>query len=258
MNKVMANRAKRENVVADTPPVQIKTEIDTSDSLMELSSRMETITEVERPPTPYGKAHSSASDIIFKHVPKELLPSDPRMYYKLTNSENSILSHVTKAYQETLAAMPEMGPYSEAKQYQKAADLINHSEVCVRKLIMFVKHLDDFKRLSQEDQIAALKACVMNTLLLRSALFYSIEKDAWLTPKGEIPSSILMSTTGFVSLHNNHVYYCRRVKSMALDDYHIYALLQVSRELLVCNNTKIFKRTCFYIYFVPLRIKIDG
>ncbi|CAG5133648.1 unnamed protein product [Candidula unifasciata] len=227
MNKVMANRAKREHLPApESSLIQIKTEVDTIDSVMEVPAMLETVNEVERPPTPFGKTHGSTSDIIFRHVPKQLLPADASMYYKLTLAESSLLAHVTKAYQETLAAMPEMGPYSEPKQYQKAADLVNHSEVCVRKLIMFVKYLDDFKRLSQEDQIAALKACVMNTVLLRSALFYSIEKDAWLTPKGEIPTSILKNTTGFVSLHNNHVYYCRRVKSMAQDDYQIYALLQ--------------------------------
>ncbi|CAG5115382.1 unnamed protein product, partial [Candidula unifasciata] len=232
MTKVVANRTKKEHtIVTETPAVQIKSEvkfeIDVNDSVIKLPVSHTTITEVERPPTPYGKAHNRPSNVIFRHIPNHLLPSDSRMFYKLTCDESTLLANVTKAYQETLAAMPEMGPYSEPKQYQKAADLVNHSEVCVRKLIMFVKHLDDFRQLSQEDQIAALKACVMNTLLLRSALFYSIEKDAWLTPKGEIPTSILKNTTGFVSLHNDHVYYCRRVKSMAQNDYHIYALLQV-------------------------------
>ncbi|CAL1547170.1 unnamed protein product, partial [Lymnaea stagnalis] len=225
MSKVMANRAKREpSTTTSSIVMQIKTEIDPYDSMMCLPSG-DVVTEVERPPTPFGKAHGNTSDIIFKHVPKHLLPTDSTMYYTLTRDESTVLSDITQAYQDTLAAMPEMGPYSEEKKYTKPADLVNHSEVCVRKLIMFVKHLVDFKRLSQEDQIAALKACVMKTLLLRSALFYSIEKDAWLTPKGEIPSSILKRSTGFVSLHNNHVYYCRRVKSMAQEDYHIYALL---------------------------------
>lgn len=247
MTKVMTNRAKKEHTVTtENAGIQIKleakSEIDTNSSVIDSPASHGTITETERPPTPYGKTHDRPSDVIFRHIPKHLLPSDSRMYYKLTCDESTLLANVTKAYQETLAAMPEMGPYSESKQYQKAADLVNHSEVCVRKLIMFVKHLDDFRRLSQEDQIAALKACVMNTLLLRSALFYSIEKDAWLTPKGEIPTSILKNTTGFVSLHNDHVYYCRRVKSMAQNDYHIYALLQVSTAMychVICHAVQV-------------------
>ncbi|KAH9489934.1 hypothetical protein Btru_038295 [Bulinus truncatus] len=222
MSKVMENRAKREPVSSvSSLAVQIKTEIDTDDSVS-----WEGSTELIRPETPFGKLHNDKSDIIFRHIPKHLLPTSENMYYTLNFEESSLLKDITHAYQETLAAMPEMGPYSEEKKYTRPADLVNHSEVCVRKMILFVKHLADFKRLSQDDQIAALKASVMKTLLLRSALFYSIEKDAWITPKGEIPSSILKKTTGFVSLHNNHVYYCRRVKSMAQEDLHLYALLQ--------------------------------
>lgn len=226
MSKVMANRAKREPSSTTPLMMNIKTEIDTDDSMMGLVSGEHT-SDIERPPTPFGKSHGEKNDIVFKHVPKHLLPADDTMFYKLTSEEASLLKDITQAYRDTLAAMPEMGPYSEEKKYTKPADLVNHSEICVRKLIMFVKHLGDFKRLSQEDQIAALKSCVMKTLLLRSALFYSIERDAWLTPNGEIPSSILKRSTGFVSLHNNHVYYCQRVKSMALDDCSLYALLQV-------------------------------
>ncbi|XP_005089041.2 nuclear hormone receptor HR96 [Aplysia californica] len=228
MSKVMANRARKGSSTMLTSPiaVQIKSEVDTTDSVMIPQESFHHITEVTRPPTPYGKPHGNSSDIIFKHVPKESLPTDRNMYHQLSSTDKCLLSDITEAYRSTLAAMPEMGPYSIEKEYQKASDLINHSEVVVRKLIMFVKHLEDFKHLTQEDQIAALKACVMNTLLLRSALFYNIEKDAWLTPKGEIPTSILKNATGFVSLHNNHVYYCRRVKSMALEDLNLYALLQ--------------------------------
>ncbi|XP_059154197.1 nuclear hormone receptor HR96-like [Physella acuta] len=222
MSKVMA---KREPSSTTPLMMNIKTEIDTDDSMMGLVSGDHT-SDIERPPTPFGKSHGEKTDIVFKHIPKHLLPVDDSMFYKLTSEEASLLKDITQAYRDTLAAMPEVGPYSEEKKYTKPADLVNHSEICVRKLIMFVKHLSDFKRLSQEDQIAALKSCVMKTLLLRSALFYSIERDAWLTPNGEIPSSILKRSTGFVSLHNNHVYYCQRVKSMALDDCSLYALLQ--------------------------------
>ncbi|XP_013073966.1 nuclear hormone receptor HR96-like isoform X2 [Biomphalaria glabrata] len=221
MSKVIENRAKREPTSTSSSEIHIKTEIDTDDSMS-----CEGNTELIRPPTPYGKSHGDKPEILFKHIPKHLLPANKSMYYTLSLEESSLLKDLTHAYQETLAAMPEMGPYSEEKKYNRAADLVNHSEICVRKMILFVKYLADFKLLSQDDQIAALKASVMKTVLLRSALFYIIEKDAWITPKGEIPSSILKKSTGFVSVHNNHVYYCRRVKSMAQDDLHIYSLLQ--------------------------------
>ena len=234
MSKVMANRSKkRSSLTPESPmmPIQVKSEVDSTDSSvigLPENFNYTNYTTVTRPSTPHGKVHGSDSDIIFKHVPKEMLPSESSMYHHLSHEDSSVLNDITDAYRNTLAEMPEMGPYSRTEEYQKPSDLINHSEVVVRKLIMFVKHIDDFKHLTQEDQIASLKACVMNTLLLRSALFYSIEKDAWKTPKGEIPTSILKNASGFVSLHNNHVYYCRRVKSMALEDLNIYALLQVN------------------------------
>ena len=228
MTKVLANRAKKTSTMPPDSPLllSVKDEVSTSDSAME-SPDVFHFMPVCRPTTPVGKAHGEETEAIFKHVPKELLPSDRKMYHNLSSTDSVLLGTITDAYRNTLGAMPEMGPYSIEKEYQKPSDLVNHSEVVVRKLIMFVKHIEDFKKLTQEDQIAALKACVMNTLLLRSALFYSIEKDAWITPKGEIPTSILKSASGFVSLHNNHVFYCRKVKSMALEDLNIYALLQV-------------------------------
>ncbi|GFO37966.1 nuclear hormone receptor hr96 [Plakobranchus ocellatus] len=227
MGKVMANRAKRDSGGNKTTLLtEIKTEVDPDETVMELANGLNELTEIERPPTPLGKAHTSSKDIVFRHVPKELLSLDPCMYYQMSHEERCLLEDITNVYKNTLGAMLEHGPYTEEKEYQKPADLVNHSEVVVRKLIVFVKHLEDFKHLSQEDKMAALKACVMNTLLLRSAVFYIIERDAWITPNGEVPSSILLNASGFVSLHNNHVYYCRRVKSMALEDYSIYALLQ--------------------------------
>ncbi|GFR58101.1 nuclear hormone receptor HR96-like isoform X2 [Elysia marginata] len=225
MGKVIANRAKRDVTGSKSPMLtEIKTEAD--DTMIDLANGLNMLHEVERPPTPFGKAHANSNDIIFNHVPRERLSQDPRMYYQMSHEEQCLLNSITNVYKNTLGAMLEHGPYTEEKEYQKPVDLVNHSEIVVRKLIVFVKNLEDFKLLSQDDKMAALKACVMNTLLLRSTVFYIVERDAWITPNGEVPSSILRNATGFVSLHNHHVYYCRRVKSMALDDFSVYALLQ--------------------------------
>jgi hypothetical protein len=59
-------------------------------------------------------------------------------------------------YETTVAAMPDM-EYGQQENYQNANDLVNNSEICVRQLIKFVKRLDDFRALCQEDQITALK-----------------------------------------------------------------------------------------------------
>ncbi|RUS86754.1 hypothetical protein EGW08_005477, partial [Elysia chlorotica] len=227
MGKVMANRAKRDVSGSKSPLLsEIKSEVEADETMMDLASGLNMLQEVERPPTPIGKVHANSSDIVFNHVPRERLSQDPGMYYQMSQEEKSLLDDLTNVYKSTLGAMLEHGPYTEEKQYQKPVDLVNHSEVVVRKLIVFVKHLEDFKLLSQDDKMAALKACVMNTLLLRSAVFYNVQRDSFITPNGEVPSTILRNATGFVSLHSHHVYYCRRVKSMALEDFSVYALLQ--------------------------------
>lgn len=174
--------------------------------------------------TPYGRVHGFDMQGIFSHPPKEALPDNINIYYKMSDEETALLTIITDAYKVTMLAHPTQRPGG----YNNATDLINQSELVVRKLITFVKHLDDFRNLSQEDQIAILKSCVMNSILLRSALFYDVEKDAWLTSKDDyIPSSILKSLTGLADLHNTHVAYCRKLKTLAGSDLKFYALMQV-------------------------------
>nr|KAG5695804.1 hypothetical protein BaRGS_013402 [Batillaria attramentaria] len=165
---------------------------------------------------------------LFQQVPREQLPGDPQLYRKLSDEEQLVLQDIALCYETTIATIQELEKEQCQKEnYQNVNDLVNNSEQCVRQLIKFVKRLDDFRLLCQEDQIAALKACVMKSLLLRSVAFYIMEKDAWLTLKGEIPTSILREATGFSSLHNLHVSYCRTLKAIVQNNFTLYGLLQV-------------------------------
>ncbi|XP_076461958.1 vitamin D3 receptor B-like [Babylonia areolata] len=170
--------------------------------------------------------HTDTSEKEFQPVPPHCFPSDPSMYRKLVEDEQMVINDFAMWYETTVAAMPDIA-YSKPENYQNANDLVNNSEICVRQLIRFVKRLDDFRSLRQEDQIAALKGSVMTSLLLRSVAFYVVEKDAWLTAKGEIPTSILQEATGFGSLHSMHVSYCRSLKAIILNNFTLYALMQV-------------------------------
>jgi len=97
----------------------------------------------------------------------------------------------------------------------------------VRKLIKFIKQLEDFQHLQQEDQVGLLKTCVLSSIMLRSCCFYNIERDSWRTASGEISTSILTSSTGYNELYELHTKFCRKVKDLFKDDHTLFSLAQV-------------------------------
>lgn len=222
MAKVIQNRAKKQ-------PCQgiIKTEpVDADDYRVESSSVSPCASVDSMQSLPAPLCLSDPPERLFQHIPRDRLPSDPQLYRRLTPEEHTLLKDIGFCYETTVAAVPDLEQISR-ENYQTANDLVNNSEICVRQLIKFVKRLDDFRNLCQEDQIAALKACIMRSLLLRSVAFYIVEKDAWLTLKGEIPTSILKEATGFGSIHNLHVGYCRTLKAIIQSNFTLYGLMQV-------------------------------
>lgn len=64
-------------------------------------------------------------------------------------------------------------------------------------------------------------------LLLRSVSLYDVERDVWVTPRGDIPTEILKNATGYVQLHDDHIRYCQSVKSIIGNDLTIVVILLV-------------------------------
>ncbi|KAL8587037.1 hypothetical protein ACOMHN_023427 [Nucella lapillus] len=225
MAKVLNNRAKKHGCSTQTG---IKTEpLDPDECAMKMSDVNSTsYPESLQSPSSSTSVHTETCEKDFQPIPHGCFPTDPSMYRQLTENEQMCLNDISECYETTVAAMPDVS-YGKPENYQTANDLVNNSEICVRQLIRFVKQLEDFRSLCQEDQIAALKGSVMMSLLLRSVAFYIVEKDAWLTAKGEIPTSILQEATGFHSLHKTHVEYCCSLKAVILNNFTLYALMQV-------------------------------
>jgi len=67
----------------------------------------------------------------------------------------------------------------------------------------------------------------MHMLLLRSVSLYDCVRDVWVTPRGDIPTEILMNATGYVQLHDDHIGYCKSIKSIIGDDLTIVVILLV-------------------------------
>lgn len=154
------------------------------------------------------------------------LPKDLRMYRVLNEEEKTMVDELTVTYLETLGGFANETHVNKEESYSNAEELINNSEIAVRRLIKFVKKIAQFRGMSQENQVACLKSCVLNALLLRSVNFYDVENDAWKTPTGSIPTSVLKCATGFNDLHDAHTSYCAGLKKLTRDDSRIMALIQ--------------------------------
>ena len=77
-----------------------------------------------------------------------------------------------------------------------------------------------------EDQLAALKACAMRSLILKGAACFVVERDAWIKAYGELPVSFFVRVTGHEKLIRQHAAFCRSLKLLLKNDVTMYALLQ--------------------------------
>lgn len=150
---------------------------------------------------------------------------DPSSFRMLTPAEYILFEDLAEAYGSTLGELIQDRNFAE-ESYNNGNDLINNSTVAVSRLIKFIKRLEDFQKLSQEDQISALKGCVLSSIILRSSCFYNIERCSWMTGSGEISTSILKST-GYSELHEVHTKFCKTLKQLIRDDMTLFSLIQV-------------------------------
>jgi hypothetical protein len=142
----------------------------------------------------------------------------------LLRNEEELCDHLTCGYAATMANYhcENLTPES----YNDSNDFVNTSEQAVRRLIQFVKLMDDFKELTQEDQIIALKSCVLQSLMLRSIFFYDIEQEGWRTLQGLIPAKVLKDVTGYSDLYETHINFSREMKKTCKEDISVFAIIQ--------------------------------
>ena len=119
----------------------------------------------------------------FQHVPRDLLPSDPHMYWRLSEEEKTLLTQLSSAYQDTIMTLPERVPFEggglvpgehgEPLSVRSMESIFESSEKNTRQLIDFVQRLGDFHLLREDDKIAMLQvAGDMCFLLLLFCLFF--------------------------------------------------------------------------------------
>lgn len=165
--------------------------------------------------------------IPFEHVPREQLPSDPFMYWRLSEEERCLLTKLSAAYQDTLLSVLQTNP---PKVFLKAEDITNEfyfeeSDVEVRSAINFAKRMEDFQTLRTDEQVALLKASTCQVLGLRSSALFIAEKEAWLCQKGYFTpehASILCPQHPHLDICTN---FCKAMKAIIKNDFTLYALL---------------------------------
>ena len=96
----------------------------------------------------------------FQHVPRDELPSDPYMYWRLSEEERCLLTQLSAAYQDTLLSVLKGSPPREVIKSQLITPqmYLEECELEARNVISFSKRMEDFRQLRQDEQIALLKA----------------------------------------------------------------------------------------------------
>lgn len=164
---------------------------------------------------------------LFRHVPRDQLPSDPFMYWIVSAEERLVHAHLTTAYQDVLLSLPERGicrnmPIADTYFLN---DFLNEIDDAMYKIVQFSKHITDFRLVRKDDQIAMLKASAMQTLGIACCAVYVHERDCWLSLRGDLTLPHLRRLTNDDPYIQTGVEYCRSVKSLAKNDFTIYALI---------------------------------
>lgn len=173
-----------------------------------------------------------------KALTREQLPSDPKMYWRLSEDERMLLTLMSSAYEDTvLATLRER--QSSVKLDPTTYTLIHFLADCdaqVRHSVDFAKRLEDFQRLDLDDRIACFRASIGPAMAVRNGFIFVAERDSWLMLKGELPLDLYIRLFPYNPYLTWGVELCRELKALAKTDITIYALLHCILLFNPCNE----------------------
>ncbi|XP_046438501.1 nuclear hormone receptor HR96-like isoform X2 [Daphnia pulex] len=107
-------------------------------------------------------------------------------------------------------------------------NVINLTDIAIRRIIKMAKKLAAFKTLCQEDQIALLKGGCTELMILRSVMSYDADKGCWKIPHTDshmnhIKVEVLKEAQG--NLYEEHQRYIQSFDPLWRSDEHIMLLL---------------------------------
>ncbi|XP_076438466.1 vitamin D3 receptor-like [Babylonia areolata] len=163
----------------------------------------------------------------FRHVEREQLPWDMKLYWLLREEERSLLTKLTTAYTNIQITLH---PPQPSDNFQLDQPLSLHSimfilESTLRKCVHFAKTVPDFMELPEADQIAILKASALETYAIRSAALFVVERNAWHSYFGDMHMKDIMAVFGDPTSVEVFANYCAAMKSVVKANSTIYALV---------------------------------
>ncbi|KAG7162620.1 Nuclear hormone receptor HR96-like 2, partial [Homarus americanus] len=138
-------------------------------------------------------------------------------------------------------------------------NIINLTEIAIRRLIKMSKRVSAFKSLCQEDQIALLKGGCTELMILRSVCAYDPDKDSW----KNIKLKVLKAAPGNVSRNTNALYW-PLTQSGVMDHNIIFLLSAITlfnpERPNIIHSDAIKHEQCSYLYLLKryLECKYGG
>nr|KAG5714183.1 hypothetical protein BaRGS_018400 [Batillaria attramentaria] len=174
----------------------------------------------EPQPASSSAAHAQGE---FQHVSRDLLPSDPHMYWRLSEEEKTLLTQLSSAYQDIIMTLPEREPCPEGScrpgEPRSIESIFETGEKNMRQLIAFVQRLGDFHLLREDDKIATLQ------LFYAGSALYVVERDTWLSRFGENTVAMTAAIFGNEDVIRCMANFCRSLKIILKNDVTLYVLM---------------------------------
>ncbi|KAH9524785.1 hypothetical protein Btru_027816 [Bulinus truncatus] len=180
----------------------------------------------------------SSDDLSNGSIVKEEYMDEKEDYMNPLNPQiDSNLRELEKVYNEIFEApyMPEQLPKLIEKP-KTANQLFNMTDIFIRRLIRFAKHIPEFKNLTQADQIHLLKGGIMEIFYLRSAISFDAKNSGWKfkmqqmyapqVPKeqeGKVDSSIINNVSSSMFMH--HMSFVHQLQELSKKDRIVLMLL---------------------------------
>ncbi|XP_005089191.1 ecdysone receptor isoform X2 [Aplysia californica] len=178
-----------------------------------------------------AQTSASVCDVVVK---TEDLSSAEDLRVPLNPYINERLMSLKKTYDDIFEAAYTQDQAPKLQKKPHSADqLYNMTDVFIRRLIRFAKHIPEFKSLSQADQIHLLKGGVMEMFVLRSAMGFDAKSNAWKFKvqqgnidqgEGKLDSGVINNTLGS-SMFMQHMMFVRQIQEITKSDRIILMLL---------------------------------
>lgn len=145
----------------------------------------------------------------------------------LTEVERAKLEELSEANKGILAPLCEDYNFKDLTN-PSLINIINLTEIVIRRLIKMAKRINSFKNLCQEDQIALLKGGCTEMMLLHSVSAYDPDKDSWKIQQDhsstkDIKLKVLKAATG--NVYEEHKRFALAFDPEWKQDPHIIFLL---------------------------------